>query len=834
MKKTPILLWPFVLSILSVLLLGYSAWSNAPGWSTVQNLTPLKARGKRSARLPSVFADDNDNVYIAYKENQIYLLHSKDRGSTWSEPVQVSEGAAAAGRPTVTVDRDGIHVVWPALKIAPEESYQQLFYSRSEDGGQSWTRPEVLTQYDSHSRQPKLLRTRNGIALVWYEMERRELPFKEKLNPEILQKMLDNSLGTSVPQEYRDLFRSTIQVIYTNSGGRNWTRPTMVAEVLNPLEIFVPYQIDNNSLGVYWSENRRIYNRVTRNGGLNWEYDYGLEQYLDPFFVNEVAYTPEGTVLIGVPRNPFESLRIRQFNTETGEKRLISPPVFFDSFPRITYGSGEIHMVWSMTEELNNWVAYQRTDRTPPQTRIVQPAETNITSLQLRLEWIGEDDISDQLTYRWMQGNKWTQFDPGKYIVVETPMDGEYQFQVQARDEAGNIEPEPAKVQFNTYEVAPDTRFESTPPDPVKSRLVEVVWTAEDNTATNPADLDYSYRLDEESWSEFRKLRQQTFRNLHEGPHTVRVRARDDRGNIDSTPAEYTFNVILGIQVAFKTTPPVALNKRRIQLSWIGSDETDDEAALFYSHRLDGGQWSDWSISDSVILERVDEGKHVFEVRAQDEIGNQSISSLEHRFIVDLTPPDTEADLVEIAKENEYMPVISMGGTDNVSSQGGLRFEYKVGGDAWRDVPEGNGRSMVLEESVSPWSVGYQVAVRAKDEVGNVDPNPVTIDLQFPGRFLSYSLGRLGVPVFVLVLMLLAGVFIILALVAVAVLILRRRRKPEIRLDDLEEDLEEKGGDESSFGDDDLFGDADDYSSGEEKDKKKDSLFDDDDDDLFG
>jgi len=789
-----LILWAAVLGCSAVVFAG------AAGWSPIQNLTPVVSAEGRNARDPDVFVDTEGVVHVVYRERDIFYLRSEDNGFSWSEAKKVSTTKVNQA-PTIVADRDGIHVVWSSLEISPEHTHYQLFYSRSEDKGQTWTKPEQLTQFESSSTQPSLMATQNGLTLVW--------------------------LPTEVATEYEEMLRSSIYFVESRSGGRTWGKPALIFEVLQSLEIFVPFQIDSDSFGVYWKDDQKIRVRITRDNGLTWAWDWKLEPFLDPLRLNKVVYTPETIYLLGINRDQFEANRLRLLNVNTLEEKFLTQPVIFRSPPQADYGNEEVHV--SLSDEFNTWIAYLRTDGQPPNSWFTEPVNNEIATETFRIAWEGEDDISRNLTYSFLPHGEenWTSFDPGEYVVVQTPPDGEYTFQVRAKDEAGNIQPEPALLEFDTFSVPPNTTFEQPPPPQVFSRSVEVAWTAYDNTL-EPEDLLYSYSLDEQPWTEFRKQTRQTFRDLLEGPHRLRVRSRDNRGNIDESPAEAGFEVIIGIQLAFKTKPASSLSLDRFSFSWTGSDETADNVPLYFAYRVDGGQWSDWSLSDTVALEDLAEGRHSFEVKARDDIGNEVTQPLVHEFNVDLTPPDTVASLDEVMADSDYAPVLSVGGTDNLTAQEQLGFDYRISGGEWQDA--GKERSLVLDRSLGPWSVGFTVEVRARDEVGNVDSSPAVVDLTFPNRYFEYGFGTLGVSIIYPIIFVVLIVGVLLVFLGGVIFLFRRfmrkRKKPAEGEEDDFALADEKAAAEEDD-EDDLFGDTD------SDDDLMNMKFDDEDDDLF-
>ncbi|MCI0618230.1 fibronectin type III domain-containing protein, partial [bacterium] len=106
----------------------------------------------------------------------------------------------------------------------------------------------------------------------------------------------------------------------------------------------------------------------------------------------------------------------------------------------------------------------------------------------------------------------------------------------------------------------PDT----TPPDTtitsnfcgttVNTSTVTVTWTGSDDT-TPTGNLVYAYNLDSGNYSSYSSATSHTFNNLSNGSHTVSVKAKDEAGNVDPSPATCTFTVNVA-----DTTPPVLSN----------------------------------------------------------------------------------------------------------------------------------------------------------------------------------------------------------------------------------------------------------------------------------
>jgi len=95
-------------------------------------------------------------VYVAYsvpvnEKRGIYLVQSKDHGTSWSEPVHVFDGAAAGfelvGAPSLLISEKGVlHIVWKQQAILGDGVPQpiSLYYTRSEDGGHTFSDAEPV------------------------------------------------------------------------------------------------------------------------------------------------------------------------------------------------------------------------------------------------------------------------------------------------------------------------------------------------------------------------------------------------------------------------------------------------------------------------------------------------------------------------------------------------------------------------------------------------------------------------------------------------------------------------------------------------------------------
>lgn len=122
----------------------------------------------------------------------------------------------------------------------------------------------------------------------------------------------------------------------------------------------------------------------------------------------------------------------------------------------------------------------------------------------------------------------------------------------------------------------PDTYFASGPAHNGKTcdTTVGFSWIGGDD-ATPSNELQYSFKMDNEGWSAWTTETSHSFVGLSEGLHTVLVKARDDRGNEDSTPAYRNFFVDLTSPVISNIS--VAPRDYRAAISWNTSEPANSQ-----------------------------------------------------------------------------------------------------------------------------------------------------------------------------------------------------------------------------------------------------------------
>ena len=232
----------------------------------------------------------------------------------------------------------------------------------------------------------------------------------------------------------------------------------------------------------------------------------------------------------------------------------------------------------------------------------------------------------------------------GAAWVVET---GENEFIVRATNPQGIVGEEAVYAwltELGPDVVEPNSSFTFGPESGTLLQEATFVFSGTDNR-TPAGDLSFECALDSTTaWNSCTSP--EMFSDLTRGSHTLRLRAVDAAGNIESTPDTYTWVV---------APPPVATI-----LSGPGVDieETQDRDATFtFSSDVPGSTFHCWldgkynpgtpggvlgteplPCTSPITYENLGYGEHLFAVIAIDPFGNMGLEWEDAEFIV--TPPD--------------------------------------------------------------------------------------------------------------------------------------------------------------------------------------------------
>ena len=311
------------------------------------------------------------------------------------------------------------------------------------------------------------------------------------------------------------------------------------------------------------------------------------------------------------------------------------------------------------------------------------------------------------------------QLDSGVFAACASPQvyaglgQGQHMFSVRASDGAGNVDPTPAAVTWIVDTIAPETTIPTRPPALTNSTAASFGF-ASDETATFECKLDAA---------EFSSCdASQSYSSLTDGPHVVTVRARDLAGNVDATPASYTWTI--------DTVPPDTT------ILSAPADPSSTGLAVFtfsasepgatFECKVDTASFSACTTPASYSL---GDGTHTFTVRALDAAGNADLDAATRTWRIDTLEPDTAI----MSKPPD--PSSSRDATFSFSSPDvGVTFECRVDAQAFAPCTSPRSYTSLTEAR-------HTFAVRALDGSGNVDQTPAayswSVDVTSPATSIA-------------------------------------------------------------------------------------------------
>jgi len=183
--------------------------------------------------------------------------------------------------------------------------------------------------------------------------------------------------------------------------------------------------------------------------------------------------------------------------------------------------------------------------------------------------------------------------------------------------------------------------------------------------------------------------------------HTFRVRAVDDGGNTDRTPARIRWTV--------DSQPPATTLTERPDAYARGVARFEFESSERHSSfrcKLDAAPFRD--CASPRTYRDLEDGSHHFRVKALDRAGNADHSPATLTWIVDTRPPETTIDSGPPAASHKPTATFTL------SSEVGAEFECRLDRGDWVACGEVTG----LEDG------RHVFRARARDRAGNADPTP--------------------------------------------------------------------------------------------------------------
>ena len=288
---------------------------------------------------------------------------------------------------------------------------------------------------------------------------------------------------------------------------------------------------------------------------------------------------------------------------------------------------------------------------------------------------------------------------------------------------------------------APDTTISSGPEAATTATSAGFAFTSSESGST------FACKVDNSRWSRCKPPKAYT--GLAIGSHEFAVRAVDRAGNVDATPATWSWAIgaeeIPPVPPAEETPPPAEETPPPVEEEVPPADTTPPDTSIqngpsgnttatsgtfsfaatepgsTFACKLDSGIWV--ACSSPKSLSGLAIGSHVFSVRATDSAGNVDPTPASRSWTVevevevppaDTTPPDTSIQSGPSGSTTATTAEFAFSATES-----GSTFACKLDSGSWATCSS--------PKSLSGLAVGtHAFSVRATDGAGNTDSTPAT------------------------------------------------------------------------------------------------------------
>ena len=384
----------------------------------------------------------------------------------------------------------------------------------------------------------------------------------------------------------------------------------------------------------------------------------------------------------------------------------------------------------------SGWSGYRtvKVDATPPDTSITDGPSGVIPTGSATFTWTGSDNRTStgdlKYSYRLVGlSSDWSSWSTATSVTYNDLMDGDYTFEVKAKDEASNVDPSPANRSFGVDVTPPETTITGGPSGCIVTADVTFTWTGSDNR-TSTDQLQYRYKLEGfDDWSAWTSATSKSYTGLSDGDYTFKVKAKDGVGHEDPSPAARSFRV--------DTTPPTGsvlvnggdstTNKITVHLDITGDDGSIGCGLTEMRLSNDDHNWEAWesfATEGGWLLPTLNRTTWTVHLQLKDLVGNVSGAFTDDIYL-DLYPPRPSSESYQLGAR-----VLASGDPTSISESYGLlsatmgqpiadgrmqgadyRLESGYQG-AWPSVPRGRllPESYDINPSVMASSGGHQAS----------------------------------------------------------------------------------------------------------------------------
>lgn len=246
--------------------------------------------------------------------------------------------------------------------------------------------------------------------------------------------------------------------------------------------------------------------------------------------------------------------------------------------------------------------------------------------------------------------------------TVFADADGTYTLRFTATDSAGNSAYSEMALIWDTSQ--PETSITAHPENQSNKKIGSFSFTSPD------ASANFECSLDGAAFATCSSPKTYDFSSAADGPHSFQVRGKDSAGNLDATPAQFSWTIDTVAPGVPAVTGATQSNDQTPTWSWSSAGGGNGT----FRYRLDN---SDLSLGTETTQTTFDpssalnEGNHTLYVQERDAAGNWS-SSGSFTLLIDITAPNATVTGTPAQFTRET------GATLTVAGAGVVAYKYKV------------------------------------------------------------------------------------------------------------------------------------------------------------
>jgi hypothetical protein len=296
---------------------------------------PLNVSNNTGGSQSPAIAVDAGTIHLAWYDDtpgnwEIVYSKSTDGGITWSAPVNVSNNTAGSYTPKIAVEAGGtIHVVWQDWTPGNSE----IFYSKSTDGGITWSAPVNVSNNAGNQMSQTIAVDAGIIYLAWWDSGNRE-------------------------------------IFYSNSsdGGFTWSTPVNASNTAgNSVEPAIA--VDAGTIYLAWADdtpgNREVLYSKSIDGGGTWSASVNVSNNSGVSQFPSIAIDSSNNLHVVWMDNTPGNMEIFYSNSTDGGTTWsaavnASNSTGESSIPVISIGAGTIYLAWYDDTPANSEIFYSK------------------------------------------------------------------------------------------------------------------------------------------------------------------------------------------------------------------------------------------------------------------------------------------------------------------------------------------------------------------------------------------------------------------------------------------------------------------------------------------